>query len=155
MSSGEVITLPVKALSIRQPWAEMIVRGFKNIENRTWPTSFRGMVAIHAGRKVDEYAIGLLRRRGYAVADAKDQRTGGIVGVAKIVDCVEAGDGDPFADWYPDYVGESEYVKSEWFEGPYGFVLEGARAIELIPCPGRLSFFDWRKANAKANRGKR
>lgn len=39
----------MKALSIRQPYAWLIVNGFKDIENRDWPTKFRGRVLIHAG----------------------------------------------------------------------------------------------------------
>ena len=47
----------MKALSIRQPWAWLIVNGFKDIENRTWPTKFRGRVLVHASKGMtrDEY----------------------------------------------------------------------------------------------------
>ncbi|HTV55212.1 MAG TPA: ASCH domain-containing protein, partial [Terriglobia bacterium] len=43
----------MKALSIRQPWAWLIVNGFKPIENRSWNTNFRGRILIHASLKVD------------------------------------------------------------------------------------------------------
>jgi ASCH domain len=46
----------MKALSVRQPWAWLIVQGFKGIENRTWQTSFRGTVLIHAGMRIDQEA---------------------------------------------------------------------------------------------------
>ena len=39
----------MKAITIKQPWASLIVEGIKDIENRTWKTSFRGRVLIHAG----------------------------------------------------------------------------------------------------------
>ena len=42
----------MKALTIHQPYAELIRRGEKVIENRTWPTSYRGPLAIHAGGSV-------------------------------------------------------------------------------------------------------
>src|SRR3546814_18926401 len=47
----------MKALSIRQPWAWLITQGFKDIENRTWQTKFRGQFLIHAskGMTKDEY----------------------------------------------------------------------------------------------------
>ncbi|MEI3544750.1 MAG: ASCH domain-containing protein [Alphaproteobacteria bacterium] len=48
----DLLKLPI--LSIRQPWAWLIVNGYKDIENRTWPTHFRGKVLIHAGKKWDE-----------------------------------------------------------------------------------------------------
>src|SRR4051812_31769631 len=39
----------MKALTIRQPWAALIMAGSKDVENRVRPTSFRGRLAIHAG----------------------------------------------------------------------------------------------------------
>jgi len=39
----------MKALTVKQPWASLIVEGYKDIENRTWKTSFRGRVLIHTG----------------------------------------------------------------------------------------------------------
>lgn len=38
------------ALSIRQPWAWHILNSGKDIENRDWPTRFRGRVLIHASK---------------------------------------------------------------------------------------------------------
>ena len=34
----------MKALSIRQPWAWAIINAGKDIENRQWPTKFRGSI---------------------------------------------------------------------------------------------------------------
>ena len=47
----------MKALSIRQPWAWLIIKGHKDIENRSWPTAFRGRVLVHAakGMTTSEY----------------------------------------------------------------------------------------------------
>lgn len=47
----------MKVLSIRQPWAWLIVNGHKDIENRTWTTRFRGPIPIQAskGMTLDEY----------------------------------------------------------------------------------------------------
>ena len=41
----------MKTLSVRQPWANLIVRGIKDIENRSWKTNFRGRILIHAPNK--------------------------------------------------------------------------------------------------------
>lgn len=41
----------MKALTIQQPWAALIAAGVKLCENRTWNTSYRGLLAIHAGSK--------------------------------------------------------------------------------------------------------
>jgi hypothetical protein len=66
----------MKILSIRQPWAYLITRGSKNIENRSWPTNYRGPVLIHASLKVDKQSCvdhGL---------DPTKLETGGVVGMA-------------------------------------------------------------------------
>lgn len=41
----------MRALSVRRPWAQLIMLGLKNIENRTWTTDLRGPLVIHAARK--------------------------------------------------------------------------------------------------------
>ncbi|WP_157014862.1 ASCH domain-containing protein [Mesorhizobium xinjiangense] len=131
--------LPKLALSIMQPWAWLICNGFKSVENRSWPTRYRGPVAIHAGRKIDTGAhnwvtagvhpvtgertlLGIDYPACYGVPIA----TGGIVGVAELVDCIDGSDDD-------------------WFVGPHGFVLANARPIPFIPVKGALGFFEWRK----------
>lgn len=42
---------PIKALTIRQPWAQLIALGVKTIETRSWSTRYRGPLAIHAAAK--------------------------------------------------------------------------------------------------------
>jgi hypothetical protein len=116
----------MKALSIRQPYAWLIVNGHKDIENRTWPTNFRGRVLIHAGvtyPKRDYADDAVAHRRYYGSYPEREDMIGGIVGVATIVDCVS----------------DSE---SKWFNGPYGFVLADAKPLPFMPCKGALSFFD-------------
>ncbi|WP_311752939.1 ASCH domain-containing protein [Proteus columbae] len=117
----------MKAISIRQPWAWLIVNGYKGIENRSWRTKYRGQVLIHASqgvKKVEyERAKELTDRLGIVLPDASNLETGGIVGVATITDCVE----------------QSE---SPWFFGEKGFVLTDARPLEFIQMKGKLSFFE-------------
>ena len=48
----------MKCLSVRQPWASLLVSGVKDVENRTWATHYRGKLLIHASSKKiphDEY----------------------------------------------------------------------------------------------------
>jgi ASCH domain len=51
--SRETKNLSIKALTIRQPWAELILRGRKPFELRSWRTKYRGPLVIHAAAKVD------------------------------------------------------------------------------------------------------
>lgn len=120
----------IPALSIRQPWATLIAHGFKDVENRTWSTDYRGPILIHAGKsnKKDERgdAIAFISRA--AVPDAaltaafNVHEFGGIVGMAEIVDCVTHSD-------------------SPWFVGDFGFVIKNAKPLPFIPCRGMLGFF--------------
>ncbi len=72
----------MKILSIRQPWAYLITRGSKNIENRSWPTNYRGSLLIHASLNINRAACRKHR------LDPNELETGGVVGMAEIVDCV-------------------------------------------------------------------
>jgi hypothetical protein len=79
----------MKILTVKQPWAFALAAGWKDIENRSWGTLYRGPVAIHAGRDVDEdfhqvwpeqqilppYVLGLPRGAIVAVADLVDVTT--------------------------------------------------------------------------------
>lgn len=64
----------MKALSIRQPWASLIVMGIKDIENRTWPTRHRGSVLVHAAKGMTRDKFRLL----CANCNQGRQRNGGI-----------------------------------------------------------------------------
>lgn len=115
----------MKALSIRQPWAWLIVNGFKDVENRNWPTKLRGDILIHAGKTIDPEGYAFVERAFPEIQLPKlsELETGGIVGRARLVDCVERSD-------------------SPWFFGNYGFVLEGAGPLPFRPCRGLLYFFE-------------
>lgn len=47
----------MKALTIRQPWASLIIAGIKTVENRSWPAAHRGLLAVHAGLGTDPEAL--------------------------------------------------------------------------------------------------
>lgn len=122
----------MKCLSIRQPWAWLIVNGHKDIENRTRKTNFRGTILIHAA--LQPYSKGYLYDRLEADIFAKHhvllppnsqayQRTGGIVGIAEIVDCVTTS-------------------SSPWFDGPFGYVIANAEPLSFVGCKGRLGLFE-------------
>ena len=86
----------MKAITIKQPWASLIVHGVKDIENRTWRTNFRGRVLIHAagfhGRK---FSIDLTDTQMKAAFGTIAKETmfgnlpfGAIIGSVEIVGCV-------------------------------------------------------------------
>ena len=84
----------IPALSIRQPWAWLIVHGFKDIENRDWPTNFRGRLLVHAGqtmarRYYDETCEELLRMGllPTTMPAYENLQHGGFVGWTHVTDC--------------------------------------------------------------------
>ena len=114
------------ALSIRQPWAWLVVAGHKTIENRTRKTNIRGEVLIHASKtKPTEQEMAMLRRicKALRVACPMTMHYGGIIGSVEIVDCITHSD-------------------SEWFTGPYGYVLKNARSIKFKEATGNTGFFE-------------
>ncbi len=89
----------MKALSITRPWPELILRCGKSVENRTWKTSYRGPILLHAAqswavnaRPFAEYVeLALGRDLGVsAVARKASEHPTGIVGVADLVDVCSA-----------------------------------------------------------------
>lgn len=126
----------IPALSIRQPWAWLIVNGHKDIENRDWPTNFRGELLVHAGktmtRRYYEQTVGELRLGGLCPADMpayEELQRGGFVGWTRVVDCVK----EHPSPWKTDYPFEMD---------SYGFVLRDSRPIPFVPWKGRLGFFN-------------
>lgn len=130
----------MKALSIQQPWAWAIVNGYKPVENRTWPTTFRGRFLVHASKTFDHDGydwlythreeLGLpelpsppITRKGSKYRSPGEFPMGGFVGEADLVECVN-------------------YMRNRWFNGPYGFVVANAKPMEFRAARGYLSFFE-------------
>jgi hypothetical protein len=110
----------MKIISIRQPWAGLIVSGLKDVENRTWPTRYRGPILIHASQRPDDISRGDIDRR-FGVSPPSRQPLGGVIGIADLVDCVRTHD----SKWYA--------------QDHYAFVLTNARPLPFVRWKGALS----------------
>jgi ASCH domain len=120
--SPKIEALP--AITVRQPWAWLLVAGFKDIENRPRRTHHRGPILIHAGlnmRAVNETTRNEIAR-DHNIRMPNDLDVGGIIGVVDIVDCVE-------------------HHLSPWFFGEFGWIVANARRLAFRPCKGALGFF--------------
>jgi hypothetical protein len=119
-------TLPTHALSIRQPWAWLILHGGKDIENRSWYTHRRGPILIHAsqGMTKAEYqeAQWTAEDNGIELPPFDQLQRGGIIGQVEIVDCLT-------------------HSTSPWYFGQYGFLLKNPKPLPFQPCKGSLGFF--------------
>lgn len=121
----------MKALSIQQPWAWLIVNGFKPVENRTWRTDYRGPLLIHAGKKVDEDGIWWVRDGFPEIQLPQRYDLGGIVGQVELTACV--------SDRARELLGMKD---RPWFFGPYGFLFSRPRALPFRPLRGQLGMFE-------------
>ena len=98
----------MRAISARPPWPYAIFYLDKDVENRQWPTPYRGPLLIHASKKWDQKGYKFITDWMDKYVPSKGHHVfGAIVGIAELVDCVSC-------------------YKSRWFFGDYGFVLENA-----------------------------
>jgi hypothetical protein len=121
----------MKAITICQPYAHLIALFIKRVENRTWPTRYRGPILIHAGMSRDwldtHPAIG------------EEMAFGAVVATANLIDCVhiddvKAGTFDLVYPWLKDH---------EHASGPYCFILADVKRLEQpVPMKGRQGLFD-------------
>ena len=108
----------MKALSIRQPWAELIVRGLQDVENRTWRAHHRGPLLIHATQGADEAWYG-----DFGIPE--DAPRGALVGVVDVINC-------------------TRQRTNPWHgAGNWGFYLGNPRRFPRpIPSAGTLGLYD-------------
>ncbi|WFU44107.1 ASCH domain-containing protein [Bradyrhizobium sp. CB82] len=123
----------MKIISIRQPWAALIITGgkdvetgaveLKDVENRSWATNYRGPVLIHASQRPDAIRPDKIERR-FGVRLTDEQQLGGVIGITEIVDCVRP---HP-SRWYaPEH---------------FAFVLANSRPLPFVRWKGALSLRD-------------
>lgn len=138
MESPNRFARPYNALSLKQPWAALLVHGRKTVEIRSWRPSRQGLILIHAARIPDE------REEVWRMVPAELRedagRRGGVVGFGYL-------DRN-----FKTYRSREDFARDRplhwndpsWFEGPqmYGFVFTRLRPLEQIhPCKGQTRFF--------------
>ncbi len=116
------------ALSIRQPWAELILCGRKTIELRRWETTYRGTLWLHASREPDRGAS-----EHFAIGDCF---VGGFVGAVRLRDCVSV-NAETWSLWSYRHLAGRVFHPNYW-----GWLLEEPiRFSNPIPAAGRLRLF--------------
>ncbi len=135
---------PEFALSIKQPWATLVLLGLKTIEIRRWTASIRGRIYLHAGKIPDE------RQEGWARIPEEHfgltARRGGIIGAIDLVECLT-------------YSSQREFTRNRqlhlnepnWFLPPrmFGFRFEKPAIVPFRPILGQVKFFPVPKLAAK------
>lgn len=137
----------MKALSIRQPWAEAILNCGKRIENREWRAChYRGPLLIHAakGMTQDEYNEAEMWIRlefGLHLPAREKLDRGGVVGACDLV-AVLGRDGKPTSSEDRDRMRHVPMLDTRWYSGPVGLVLADVKPLPFMPYKGALGFFD-------------
>jgi len=116
----------MKVLSLKQPWAELILQAKKKIEVRKWNTKFRGEFLIHASKIPDSDAM---NKFGFDKLPC-----GFIIGKAKLVNVKKYETDKEFAK-----DKNSHLATRDW--GNFGFILKNAQRIKPIPAKGNLGFW--------------
>lgn len=128
---------PMKAITIKQPWATLISEGIKEYEFRTWNTNYRGKILIHAGLSTDKKV--LIDMENYNL----EYLNGYILAEADIEDVIIVDKA------FKEYLKEKNYIvykniiDSE-FNG-YAFKLTNIKKITPIPAKGKLSLWNYEK----------
>ena len=125
----------MKVLTIKQPWATLIMQGYKRFEFRSWQTKYRGDLLIHAGKGIDKEAIKRLEK--YL---PKELLTGKILGKVTLVDCVKMS-----PEFKERLLKENKdiYAKSS-FQENYGWQMDNVQVFkEPIETKGYLSLWEY------------
>jgi len=130
----------MRALTIRQPYATLIMQGVKQFETRSWRTEYRGPLVIHAaanGARIHGDQLRRMEKRLRIMPTALmglDYPLGAVLGVVELVECL------PISPRLIDALTPREKWLGWYSDG--GFVWDLARAgrvrfAEPIACAGR------------------
>ena len=116
----------MKALSIKQPFAELIISGKKSIELRNWNTKFRGEFLIHASKVPDKKTMEKFK--------LKELPLGQIIGKVTIKEVKQYTKEDFKKD-------KNKHLGSNYHK--YGFILTNPKRIKEINVKGKLNFWEY------------
>lgn len=125
----------MKVLTIKQPWATLIMQGDKRYEFRSWKTNFRGEFLIHAGKGVDKEAVKRLKK--YLPNELPQ---GKILGKVTLTDCIPMN--EEFARMLSNE--NNDIYTTHSFESNYVFKLGNIQRFdEPIEIKGQLGFWNY------------
>ncbi|RWH49464.1 MAG: ASCH domain-containing protein [Mesorhizobium sp.] len=123
-------SIPRVALSIKQPWAELIVSRRKTVEVRSWVTSYRGRFWVHVGKRPDEGAMPLFDF-------SRPLFTGGYIGIAELVS-IEPLNRIRWSQLRPEHL-----VPGPMKDGLSAWHIAGASPLrQPVAGPGQMGLFD-------------
>ncbi len=124
--------MTAKVITVKQPWAWFLAKGYKPVENRTWYTNYRGPILVQSSKAPKfDFSEAQFLMHHFGIPDSEilepddpATSTGSIVGITMLTDCVS-------------------HHASPFFTGPYGFVMDQARQTEPFEIRGKLNIFNY------------
>lgn len=140
--STQVMT-NMRTLSLWQPWATLVAIGAKKFETRSWPTNYRGPLAIHAAKRDLELAYWFKKPCFYPVLNQAGYSTstelplGAVLCVVDLVDCVPT-------ESIRDRLSQEEHAFGDYTDGRYAWKLANVQVfIQPIPARGAQGIWRW------------
>jgi hypothetical protein len=136
----------MKTITLHQPWASLITDSFKRYETRSWATPYRGLLAIHAGKKWDSELQDIT---GDLAGDLAEhfpelrkyiQHTpplGAVLGICRLVHCHET-------EKIRNNINKLERAVGDWGDDRFAWELQLLEVFETpIPAAGAQKLWDW------------
>lgn len=145
----------MRAITIWQPWASLLMSGRKMYETRSWGTSFRGPIAIHAAKRpvrqtLDSLAAGQWKEREVildcikrlfpAPGELEQLPVGAIIGTATLARC-------NLIDWdFLPKLTPMEMALGDFTPGRYAWEFTDIVAVDPpVPASGMRGLWEWRE----------
>lgn len=137
--------IPVKAITIWQPWAQLVITGAKRVETRGHNTNVRERIAIHAAKQdhagillhIPAEELAFFQATG--VTSIPEPPTGAVLGTIQLANCV------PIEELYgTEYDTPQERAFGDWSHGRYGWIMQQPeRFTRPVPAKGAQGFWRW------------
>lgn len=127
----------MKVLSIREPWASIIINGYKEYEFRSWKTNYRGKILIHASKNIEKENVERFKELNL------NYKQGFIIGEAELVDCIPV-----TKEFENNLINRNELIYGGTKNRTgYAWKLKNIKAIEPIQAKGQLGIWKYDEIN--------
>ena len=136
--------MKIKAITLWQPWASLMAHSKKKIETRSWPTKYRGPLAIHSSKR----PMGIHIFPMYDFSDIPDYPLGVVVGVCDLVDCVSTN--AKLVESRSIKIPDQEFHLGNYLPDRYMWITDNMKIFEdPIPARGRQGLWEWEFPGAR------
>lgn len=127
----------MKVLSIREPWASIIINGYKEYEFRSWKTNYRGKILIHASKNIEKENVERFKELNL------NYKQGFIIGEAELVDCIPV-----TKEFENNLINRNELIYGGTKNRTgYAWKLKNIKAIKPIQAKGQLGIWNYDEIN--------